>query len=180
MNLKEACMVFGINNIKCEDKKSIKRRYRELMVMYHPDNCGDNDKAAIVGEAYSVLNEIQDFATAMRNVNNIEINIVDLRDIIDISDINKIKEMAKEDTFVLIDTAYCINGTWFEHRNIVRYNVYGRYNIEIRMNIDYSEQNEIDIRVCNKLVSTTISTQIKNLVVRIGDNVELYYKIISG
>lgn len=58
MNLSEALSVFNMKSIHELDEDTLKKRYRKLMKIYHPDsNTGNSDISIKVNSAYSILKE---------------------------------------------------------------------------------------------------------------------------
>lgn len=55
MDIIQATELFNIDNLMDETMKTLKSRYRKLMLKYHPDNCGNEKVAQSITEAYSIL-----------------------------------------------------------------------------------------------------------------------------
>lgn len=65
MSIVEALEWFGLNDISAVDIKELKKKYKKLMIKYHPDNCnGDEEKAKDIVEAFNVIND------ALKEINN--------------------------------------------------------------------------------------------------------------
>lgn len=59
MEKEKAIRMFNISNILEESDKTLKKRYKKLMLKYHPDNCnGDDSKAKELNLAYDILKGI--------------------------------------------------------------------------------------------------------------------------
>lgn len=66
MNLREALKLFNVDSLSYIDSDELKKKYKRLMIKYHPDNCnGKEDKAKDIVSAHivimSVLKEIEKY-----------------------------------------------------------------------------------------------------------------------
>ena len=58
MTSEQALKIFDIQDLMSETEETVKKKYKRLMVKYHPDVCGDDTKAKDIIEAYSNLKEL--------------------------------------------------------------------------------------------------------------------------
>ena len=57
MTLEKALELFNISDITSETDDTVKKKYKKLMIKYHPDNCGDDSKAKDISLALEVIKE---------------------------------------------------------------------------------------------------------------------------
>lgn len=71
MNIKEACNLLDVNLGMSKDE--IKKKYKKLMIKFHPDNMGgDTSTAQSIGEAYAVVLDTKDNTIVIKNRHNRE------------------------------------------------------------------------------------------------------------
>lgn len=59
MEVSEALEMFNVSDITKESSGSLKKKYKRLMIKYHPDNRnGDSSKAVLVSDAYKELKDL--------------------------------------------------------------------------------------------------------------------------
>ena len=59
MEVSEALEMFNVSDITKESHGSLKKKYKRLMIKYHPDNRnGDSSKAVLVSDAYKELKDL--------------------------------------------------------------------------------------------------------------------------
>lgn len=59
MEVSEALEMFNVSDIAKESSGSLKKKYKRLMIKYHPDNRnGDSSKAVLVSDAYKELKDL--------------------------------------------------------------------------------------------------------------------------
>lgn len=177
MNLQKACCVFDIQNIAEEDKKSIKRRYKALMIKYHPDNCGSDAKAKEIGEAYKIIVDSLENKTKMggNSCAKGEVLKVTLESIVEAfkkNDKEYINRLSRGNTTVLIDVMTLNDNMWTSKQYSCKYEQYGRYNIYV----EYQVKNLVDkigIRVCDSIYLGELSTGMKVVVLKVSDDVSV-------
>lgn len=182
MNLNKACYILGITNINNEDLKSVKKKYRQLMKMHHPDNGIMDNKVYDIGDAYNTVTEVINKIgnTARNENNNYSIRVINIEDIVDAYDKNdreKIRHLALENDYIIIDTMTMIDGIWDNSTDIIKYNIYGRYSVSIRLYTDNLDEKILKIKVAGVGIDTVIVTAIKVIVVRVNPNIEITYRI---
>lgn len=68
MDISKACSIFGVNNLNLITADSIKKRYRELAVMYHPDTGCSPDMMILVNEAKDELSSFVEKRTLSKEI----------------------------------------------------------------------------------------------------------------
>lgn len=70
MNLEKSLELFSICDLTAETLDTLKKRYKKLMIKFHPDNCdGDDAKAKNISVAYEVLKDAIDSIRKYNAVN---------------------------------------------------------------------------------------------------------------
>ncbi len=182
MNLNRACSILGITNINDEDLKSVKKKYRSLMKRHHPDNNTGDTKAYDIGDAYNTVTEVLNKIGNISKQGRYEysIKVINLENIVSAYTENnseKIRYLALENDFILIDTMTLLDGIWSNNTDIIKYNIYGRYNVNIKLYTDNLDEKLIKIRVAGVEVDTVVVTAVKVIVVRINSSIEITYRI---
>ena len=178
MNLRDACDIFNISDIGHESHETLKKKYRKLMVRYHPDNFGNSKIAMEIGEAYRLLKKIVDVQGEINKISDASISIIDLDEITDCEVRNKLNKNLYKNPYIMINTRYCIDGLWNIAVSILKYDIYDRYTVEIEIMTDNIEEKPLSIIVGGKNFDTTISTSLKIWTVTVGE-VSITYRIRS-
>lgn len=93
MNLREAIKLFEVTDIYNESDKALKKKYKKLMVKYHPDNYnGDESKSKDINIAYNILKSLVKDSKQLEwenkqkieNENQSKLLIISIKDLIDI------------------------------------------------------------------------------------------------
>ncbi len=109
MDLNVALELFNIcNRLELEDK-NLKKKYRKLMMKYHPDNNGgDTDKAAELSLAYEKLKRYNEYIRVCEVIQSLENKKLDtvcisFRDMLDIINKKKVTVDSREITYQSLD-----------------------------------------------------------------------------
>lgn len=71
MSLKESCIIFNIDDINNIDKKSLKKKYYKLSLLYHPDKNKNSNRYFIkINESYNFLNNYIDKNNHVTEIEN--------------------------------------------------------------------------------------------------------------
>lgn len=192
MGINKACKIFGIVSLIGIDKLQIKREYKRLMIKYHPDNCGDENKAKEISEAYDILvreiDKQEKIKTEYGKVRERQIEVVKIKEVMDAhraKDIEAIKNYRDKDTFVEfnIDVIFgdterygvCNRGISKE----VRYNRYGKYKvcIDVEVPAEYVGDCNVLVYVLGKEYRTDMKVSIKILNIKLDERTELQLQI---
>lgn len=175
MDLEQALEVFNIEDIASEDNKSIKKKYKKLMLKYHPDNCGgDESKAKDITLAFDI---IKNAINNIRKYNAVNKAREDYTIVIPISKLIKlynggkvnvsygdnkqvfgIKEIQKYNTLIISDTTIVYNGISYDFQSIQHWSISDEYviNCEILVeNINNSEQIKVVVNGIEKSLDFT-------------------------
>lgn len=182
MDIKEACSMFGMYSINEVNTRDIKKRYRQLMKKYHPDNCnGNSETASKISEAYEVIRKLSSVKHNLESQSSCNINIIGMEDIIDIFNKNDIPSMKgiEKGTYVALTTSYRVTDRWLTSVSILEYNIYGRYKVRLDIEVPSLNEHEVEFRVYESKVSTSISTSVKILNITIAEGLSIEYWINS-
>lgn len=175
MDLEQALEVFNIEDIASEDTKSIKKKYKKLMLKHHPDNCGgDESKAKEITLAFDI---IKNAINNIRKYNAVNRVMEDYTIVIPISKLIKlyngekvkvsygdnkqvfgIKEIQKYNTLIISDTTIVYNGISYDFQSIQHWSISDEYviNCEILVeNINNSEQIKVVVNGIEKNLDFT-------------------------
>lgn len=175
MDLEQALEVFNIEDIASEDTKSIKKKYKKLMLKHHPDNCGgDESKAKEITLAFDI---IKNAINNIRKYNAVNRVMEDYTIVIPISKLIKlyngekvkvsygdnkqvfgIKEIQKYNTLIISDTTIVYNGISYDFQSIQHWSISDEYviNCEILVeNINNSEQIKVVVNGIEKSLDFT-------------------------
>lgn len=182
MTIEKALSIFDIDTISDTDATILKKKYKKLMIKYHPDNCGDSNAAADVSIAYKIIkdaiDEINKFKESLNSsktnsdcIKAREIIIIPLSSVVSISSGNTIKvsnsiksyelntSTVKEyNTFVMV--ALVVNHG-YESENVNKivpydYTYNRKYDIDCKIIVDELGTDEkVDIKIDKKDYSFT-------------------------
>ena len=141
MDIKEACNLLGVNLEM--SKEEIKKRYKKLMIKFHPDNMGgDTSKAQRIGEAYAVVLDTKDNTVVIKNRHNREFVRYD----------ELMNKPQDELNYYVLNPPMIEFGVKIRRGNIItnidtyaEYSISGKYEVEIRL--DGELDTNIDIEV---------------------------------
>jgi hypothetical protein len=191
MDIDKALKLFNINDLMNEDKASIKKKYRKLMLKYHPDNCnGDERKAQDVSLAYEILGETLEKLTKYKAITQSQqlmtiviplnklINLYDgkvetLKVADKIVDVDK-KILKKNNALIIIEASIYHNGIAYSFSNIEPWNITDNYevNCDIIVN-DIFDEEEIIVKVGKNEKNIKMKSQSLKLVMKIEHNISV-------
>lgn len=192
MTIEEAFRLFNITNINNEDEQSLKKKYRKLMIKYHPDNSSDeNNMASVINEEYKklvslikkiellrIIENKQDEDTVIIDLNNL-INILDNKEII----LNNGKKcdktyLSKNTSYIIIYVELEINDTAVVFDKIVRYNSMGNYEMDIDIPVeDIDKQLKLTAKKYNDKISINIDRGMYKIPIRPHKNLKIELNI---
>lgn len=172
MNIEKALQMFNIEDIASETEESIKKKYKKLMIKYHPDNCnGDNSKAIDVGLALEIIKETLEEIKTYNLLNtkpevlNILLTIDRLIDIykgevitMHRKDANGItqefevnnKVIQKNNTLIIVSAEIVHNGTTKVETSVKQWSINDNYEINTDIYVkEIDKQESIKIKVGN-------------------------------
>lgn len=178
MEISKAIDMFNIKNISEESDKTLKRRYKKLMLKYHPDNYNGNDnKAKELNLAYNELknivkgSEFLDWENKQKleKENQKKVLVIKLNELIDIYKGNNVtidgikinsKNIRKHNIIIEYSILLIHNNIKKEFKASKQWNNEDIYKVYCNINVDEDKLNnkeEINISVptCNieKIIS---------------------------
>uniref|UniRef100_A0AB39JBD2 J domain-containing protein n=1 Tax=Florenciella sp. virus SA2 TaxID=3240092 RepID=A0AB39JBD2_9VIRU len=176
MLLKESCNIFDIKNIDNIDKKSLKKKYHKLCLLYHPDKSNKNPQLFLkITDAYHYLNEYIDKKQKPKSNENIYDDLLELFSIENIKSVinaftsykkstsyspviininTSIKQLFNKSVFILHKNCYI--PLWYNYIcevNIIRqkYFIYNIIITDLPKNVIIKNNNDIVILVNNPI-----------------------------
>lgn len=203
MNLEESLKAFNITDINVETEASIKKRYKKLMIKYHPDNYnGDDTKAKEISLALSVLRDALLKLKQYKLINskqeqfNIVIPLSKLISIysgesisIKIADnINGVdeiheetlsnKDIQKHNTLIILDATITHNGFVQDFSNIQHWTISDNYEINCDLYVDKLTNNEVVLlKIEDYEKEFEFSSQAASILVKLPFNISVNIKI---
>lgn len=195
MNLEEAIIIFGIDDITSESEESLKKKYKKMMIKYHPDNIGgDETKAKEISLAFDIL---KDALLKIKRYNSINIvkeqyNIViPLNKLISIynggtvtigsGDDKKVfgnKDIQKYNTIILLDTTIVYNGQYLNFSNVQHWSISDNYviNCDIIVN-NLNDTETVIIKLENIEKEISFKSQAISIKFQLEFNISVEIKI---
>lgn len=176
MNLMQSLELFNMQDISQETTETLKKKYRKLMVKYHPDSCGSDDVAKNVIEAYDILKDALDKFQQYQALNKVQETItilLPLSKLIDIYNGNDVimgtgedaitinnKNLRKYNVLVISDITLTHNGMEHNYSNIEPWNINDIYNVQSEIFVDDLNSTEkVKIRLNDSEKDINISVQ---------------------
>ena len=185
MKLIEMCELFNITDINKEDSKSLRRKYKKLMKIYHPDNIGSNKNSNItavdINEAFNeLLVIIKDIEILKRLEKAASLNtvLIDLNTLIDVlegkevdlinGDICTYSYINRNNTYIRVEISIEINGLSTSFYSIQPYNKMNEYSVDVEIPIsDYKDTVNVRASKYNKNIDININnSSIYRLIVK--------------
>lgn len=188
MDLEKCLQVFELTDISLESKETLKKKYRKLMLKYHPDVCGDDNKAKDISNAYEILLETVDKIEtykALNKVHEVRVIILPLSSLIKIYNNERVEidgkeithgEIKKNNTLVIVDVNLIHNGVQHNFTNIQPWDINDNYIVNCDINVNTLDNvEEIIINVRDKFKVFRITAQSIKIVFRLefGINVSV-------
>ena len=160
MELSEALDIFGIDDITQETEANIKKRYKKLMIKYHPDNVGgDDSKAKEVSLAMDIIKEALVNVARFKALNKASEKItivIPIHKLIELYNggnmtlgsgedrhlIGK-KEIQKYNTLIISDATITHNGIVYNFSNVQPWSIADSYEINCDIYVDNINNEEI-------------------------------------
>lgn len=185
MKLIEMCKLFNITDINMEDSKSLRKKYKALMKVYHPDNVRstkNKDITAVdVNEAFNeLLIIVKDIEIIKRLEKAASLNtvLIDLNTLIDVlegkkvnlvnGDICSYSYINRNNTYIRVEVSIEINGISTSFYNIQPYNKMNDYSVDVEIPVsDYNDTTNIRTSRYNKNIDININnSSIYRLIVK--------------
>ena len=185
MKLIEMCELFNITDINNEDSKSLRKKYKKLMKVYHPDNIRSNKRnditAVDINEAFNeLLIIVKDIEILKRLEKAASLNtvLIDLNTLIDVLEGKEIKlvngdictyaYINRNNTYVRVEISIEVNGLSTSFYSIQPYNKMNDYSIDVEIPVsDYKDTVNIRTGKYNKNIDININnSSIYRLIVK--------------
>lgn len=159
MELQEALDLFEISDISSETEVTIKKKYKKLMIKYHPDNRnGDESKAKDIVTASELLKDVMNKLSTLRALNKVTPNvtiIIPINKLIDIYSgefitmgnskekhiIGK-KEIQKFTTYIISNVAITHDNVTKNYSNVQLWTIGDSYSIDCNIYVNDITQEE--------------------------------------
>lgn len=183
MGLNEALDIFNISDITQETEESIKKKYKKLMVKYHPDSKdGDESKAKNLSIALKVLKEAISNMSKFKDLNKTTTRVtvvIPIHKLIDIYNGETItmgttddrhiigkKEIQRYNTLIISDVGITHNGLMERFTNIQPWTIHDNYEVNCDVYVD-NINNEESVRVHIEDYDKEIKFQSQSVVIRV-------------
>lgn len=199
MNLIESLELFGIDNIISEDRDSIKKKYRNLIKKYHPDNIKNSTikkyDASDINDAYQILSDVlqkAEMLRALESTGRAELVIsMPLSKLIDIYDKKypiiknegkdievTIGTLNKEKVMFVIEAIVNYRGVNYEFTNIQKRNIEDSYSIDCNIPVNSLEEIEdAYIKILGEDKKINLTHQSTSIILTFKYNIKIKVKI---
>lgn len=190
MELNKAIDLFSIEDIMAEDEQSLRKRYRKLMIKYHPDNYGSDEKAKDIQIAYDILKDTLKQLKQYELMNKKDelhttTIVIPLSKLINIYEGKTIQvgkgesalsidngAMRKCNTLLILEATITHNGLTKEFNSVTKWKIEDTYDIYCDIYVtDLSKQEEVTIKIENVERNIKISSQSVKLKVVLPFNI---------
>ena len=191
--MEDILSMFGIDDISSETEDTLKKRYKKLMIKYHPDNCKDSDYAIkmcnLVNTGYDRLKKV--LREVITYNNNVKTIIVSFRDIVKLCNSDIIasgqhvltkSDVLKNNTIVDFCGDITIGNEEYSLNDACVYDRMGNYIINVKIYVDnwnsiYKQNIQVKIGdyvgysiVCSRYCTVTVNCNNK---IRIVCNIHI-------
>lgn len=197
ITFEESCSILGIEDIYSFDKldeKEIKKKYKRLMVKYHPDSpTGDTEKATELTDAYNiVIKTIKELKLLSTYTSKEQITtVLDLDKLIrmykgetaklkstDKTRELKANELSSHNIFINVAIEMQYNGEVRQFNEINKYNMMDNYTCNCKIFQDnISEPLALKVRCCNITRELTISSANVDLIMNLDSGIKITIQI---
>lgn len=195
MNLEKSLELFSITDLTVETIDTLKKKYKKLMIKYHPDNCGGkDDKAKDIGVAFEVLGDaIENIRkyTAVNAVREEYTIIIPLSKLIQVyqggtvtvgsGDNAKVfdrKDIQKYNTLIISEVSLTHNGQVLRFSNMQHWSISDKYVINCELMVENLNDREtvlIKLEDFEKEISFT--SQAVSMVIPLSFNISVEIKV---
>lgn len=203
MNLDEAFSVFCIDNIAEENIASIKKKYKKLMLKYHPDNLSGNDeKAKYVSCAFDIIKQELKKISSLKaienagkqSIYNIVITLDKLiklydKDVLHMNINGKdtevtIKDIQRNNAIIISEVSIFYKGLEYKYSSSQHWDITDRYKVNCELYVDNINEDTniiVDVHGNKREINlrfnkTTIPIKIDN---RVTVDVTVIKKMLS-
>lgn len=195
MNLEKSLELFNIDDLTAETVDTLKKKYKKLMIKYHPDNCGGkDDKAKDVGVAFEVLRDaIENIRkyTAVNTVREEYTIIIPLSKLIHVyqggtvtvgsGDNAKVfdrKDIQKYNTLIISEVSLTHNGNVFRFSNMQHWSISDKYVINCELMVEnLSDKETVLIKLEDFEKEISFNSQAVSMIIPLSFNISVEIKI---
>lgn len=195
MNLEKSLELFNIDDLTAETVDTLKKKYKKLMIKYHPDNCGGkDDKAKDVGVAFEVLRDaIENIRkyTAVNTVREEYTIIIPLSKLIHVyqggtvtvgsGDNAKVfdrKDIQKYNTLIISEVSLTHNGNVFRFSNMQHWSISDKYVINCELMVEnLSDKETVLIKLEDFEKEISFTSQAVSMIIPLSFNISVEIKI---
>lgn len=195
MNLEKSLEIFNVSDLTVETDETIKKKYKKLMIKYHPDNCNGNDAIAKdVSLAYDVLKEAIENIRKQLAINAVKEEytiIIPLSKLIQVYDGKNItmssgekakevnrKDIQRYNTLIISDVTLNHNGIEHRFSNIQHWSISDKYviNCEILVN-NLFDREKVLIKLEDFEKEISFTSQAVSMLIQLPFNISVEVKI---
>lgn len=177
MNIYKACEVFNITDVSDICKKELASEYKKLMRKYHPDNCGSDDKAKEVNEAYHILKvEVTRSDIIKASEPHKEVTITNMYKVIaayNSRNMEYISKLKRNQSYINVDISIYENGIWVSKSSFVPFRFDCKYRLEVDLNTYEDYKEELRMNICGIKYDGDINSKYKTVILRLSNDVEV-------
>ena len=195
MNLEKSLELFKIDDLTVETIDTLKKKYKKLMIKYHPDNCGGkDDKAKDIGVAFEVLKDaIENIRkyTAVNTVREEYTIIIPLSKLIQVyqggtvtvgsGDNAKVfdrKDIQKYNTLIISEVSLTYNGQVIRFSNMQHWSISDKYVINCELMVENLTNKEtVLIKLEDFEREISFTSQAVSMVIPLSFNISVEIKI---
>jgi hypothetical protein len=195
MNLEKALELFSVEDISVETSDTIKKKYKKLMIKYHPDNCnGDDRKAKEVSLALDIIKEALDNIKKYNIVNTKQEKytiIIPISKLINLYDGGTItvgtgenkrvfnsKDIQKYDAIIISDVSIIHNGLSKDFQSIQHWSISDNYIVNCEIFVeDITATEVVNIKVEDFSREIKFTSQSVSMRVPLKHNITVDVKI---
>lgn len=195
MNLEKSLVLFNIDDLAAETVDSLKKRYKKLMIKYHPDNCsGDDTKAKDISVAYEVLKDAMESIRKYNAVNTTREEytiIIPLSKLIEVykggtvtvgsGDNAKVfdrKDIQKYNTLIISEVSLTHNGQVLRFSNMQHWSISDKYVINCQLMVEnLTDRETVLIKLEDFEKEISFTSQAVSMVIPLSFNISVEIKI---
>ena len=195
MNLEKSLLLFKIGDLTIETSDTLKKKYKKLMIKFHPDNFGGDDtKAKDIGVAYEVLKDAMESIRKYNAVNAVREEytiIIPLSKLIEIykggtvtvgsGDSAKVfdkKDIQKYNTLIISEVSLTHNGNVLRFSNMQHWSISDKYVINCQLMVENLTNKEtVLIKLEDFEREISFTSQAMSMVIPLSFNISVEIKI---
>lgn len=195
MNLEQSLELFKIDDITAETIDTLKKKYKKLMIKFHPDNCGgSDDKAKDIGVAFEVLRDAIENIRKYTVVNDVREEytiIIPLSKLIHVYQGGTVtvgsgesakvfdrKDIQKYNTLIISEVSLTHNGNVFRFANMQHWSISDKYLINCELIVEnLSDKETVLIKLEDFEKEISFTSQAVSMVIPLSFNISVEIKI---